>query len=464
MLRRRTFLQGLGAGVAALGLPGLGGCGGDDGDGDAPAELSHIVVVCMENRSYDHFLGGRKLAGLPQAGDGLTADLGNPDAGGTLVKAYPADVLCVADPPHGWSNCHAAWNGGAMDGFLAQYEAAQPGAGPLVMQYMTAEQLPWTWAMTAGSAVCDHWFSAILGSTWPNRFFLLSGQSGGIMQNITPDGGCDWPSVLHRCNDAGVPWSYYFTDLPVVPLWQDLPATGNVTRIADFYDDAAAGTLAPVTIVDPGFTVNDDHPPHFPMLGQQFLASIYAALADSPQWRNVLLVITYDEHGGFYDHVAPPTTPDDRAAEGFGQLGIRVPTLVTGGWVKQGQVVSTVYNHASVVKHICTMFDLPSLTMRDAAAADLSDCLDPEVLASGRPAAPLASLPAIMVDETTVDDACFKRSPRFSGYVPCALEQLADARPGFFGKLDHRRERAETLRRIAWELERRGLGGIRRGR
>jgi phospholipase C len=160
-----------------------------------------------------------------------------------------------------------------------------------------------------------------------------------------------------------------------------------------------------VTIIDPGFALNDDHPPHHPGLGQQFIAAVYQALATSPLWQNILFVVTYDEHGGFFDHVAPPKTADDRAADGFDQLGFRVPTMVIGPYVKPGYVSSVQYDHTSSLKHIETMFDLEPLTARDAAASDLSDAIDAERLAAGDFAPPI-TLPVVELDAETIDPAC----------------------------------------------------------
>src|SRR5262249_26126421 len=148
--------------------------------------------------------------------------------------------------------------------------------------------------------------------------------------------------------------------------------------------DAAAGKLPPVTYIDPMFTANDDHPPHHPLLGQQLIAATYQALATSPHWERCLFVICYDEHGGFFGHVSPPSdAADERAADGFNQLGFRVPTLVIGPYVKQGYVSSVRRDHTSALRHIENVHGLAPLTMRDAAATDLSECLDEARLASG---------------------------------------------------------------------------------
>jgi phospholipase C len=450
MITRRELLKATGAGVALAATPG---CSSEQLT--ERATLTHIVVVCMENRSFDHLLGARKLGGLVNAGDGLTADMSNPTSGGELIRVHPVEILCGIDPSHSWVGSHMQWNQGAMDGFLRA-----SGDSRQVMAYLTEGEVPWTWALAQGSTVCDRWFCSLLGPTWPNRFYMLSGQSGGLIVNDYPPGGNQWPTVFHQLTDKGVGWTYYYSDLPVVPLWPDLGDQAHVRRVDDFFDHAAAGTLAPVTVIDPGFIINDDHPPHHPMLGQQFLASIYAALADSPQWANVLLVITYDEHGGFFDHVAPPTAPDERAAMGLDQLGMRVPAILAGPWVKTG-VSSQVHDHTSIIKQIALMHDLPPLTLRSDAASDLEDGLDHERLAAGAPAPPL-DLPVIEVDLQTIDDACFKRGPRYAGWEPPDIARLADTHRGLFGAFDRRQHLPETMRRIAWELERRGKGGIRR--
>jgi phospholipase C len=460
MITRRNALKRLGAmaGAAAVG-PKLIGCG--DNEQVVRRGITHFVEICMENRSYDHWLGARKLMGLPNAGDGLTADMSNKRKDGSEVQVYPAETLCVADPPHSWGSAHLQWNGGAMDGFLTQYQESHGDlVAPDVMQYMTGAQLPWTWALAEKATVCDRWFSSIMGPTWPNRLYLHSAQSGGLKKNEIPAEGFNWQTVYHLLNARQIPWTYYWSDLPVAGLFETLVNGDTVQRIENFFDACERGTLPPVSIVEPAFTGNDDHPPHHPMLGQQFLASVYTALANSPHWNNVLIVITYDEQGGFFDHVPPPTMPDDRAADGFDQLGFRVPTIVAGPYAKQGYTSSLVYEHASVPKHIETMFGLSPLGMRDAAARDLSDCIDLERLANDDPAPPL-DLPPIMVDESMIDAACYKRGPQYAKYAKTEIEQLADT--GYFGEYDRRGELGDVLELFARVLEKHGKGGIRRG-
>jgi len=449
-ITRRDALKNMGvmAGAAMIG-PKLVGCG----DSGPPGEIKNIVVVMMENRSYDHYLGARKLL-EQKGGDGLVATMSNPDMGGTARVIYRETVDCIADPPHGWDRSRLQFDAGLNDGFMKQYQDVQGvDIAPHVMGYFGREELPVTWALADAYTSCDRWFCSVMGPTWPNRFYLHTGQSNGQMDNSFPS--VAWPTIYDRLTAAGVAWTYYYTDLPFLAT---LPGVdpNRWKDISTFYTDARAGTLPPVVMADPGYGLNDDHPPHHPLLGQQFIASIYNALATSPQWQSSLLVVTYDEHGGFFDHVPPPKAADDRANLGFDQLGFRVPTMVIGPYIKQGYVSSTVYDHTSVLKQIENMFHLAPLTMRDAAANDFSDMIDTDRLASGDASAPV-TLPVVDVDPGMLDPACFDTGK------PTDLELAFDT-----GRLppefDRRRDRRDTAYFIAEYLAKHDLGGIRRRR
>jgi phospholipase C len=460
-MRRRDALKHIGAlagaGAAARLLPG---CGDDIGSGAPEGGITTLVVVCMENRSYDHYLGARALLGLP--GDGLTAGMSNPDPLGGEVATYHETTFCVPDPPHSWDGSRECWNDGAMDGFLRAYRARRgDDVAPHVMGRFERDDIPVTWAIADAHASCDRWFSSLLGPTWPNRMYLHSGQSGGLRTNDFPAvGGIPWPSIHHRLTDAGIGWAYYYQDLPFVPLFMGVDLDSVHRFDHDFFDDAEAGRLPPVVFVEPAFTFNDDHPPHHPMFGQQFLATVYRTLAASPQWNHCMLVVTYDEAGGFFDHVPPPLAADDRAAEGFDQLGFRVPTLVAGPYVKAGHVSSVVRDHTSVLAHIDAMHGLEPLSTRAATAATLDELIDQDRLERRDPAPP-AELPAVEIDESTVDERCGAGAVRRRH--PTDLERLADA--GFFAPhLDRRRTMRDTIHAIGEQLDRLGGGRIRRGR
>lgn len=343
------------------------------------AGIDTFVVLMMENRSFDHYLGSLRLAEGRADVDGLTGGETNPAPGGATVGVFRLEDFTPEDPPHGWDACHAQWNLGANDGFVRAHE------GPSqvdVMGYHTRDQLPATYACADAGAICQRYFASVMGPTWPNRFYLHGATSHGNQSNLPAFG---FRSIFDVLDDAGLSHKNYFHDV----AW----ATGGYFKlggnapIEDFFADAEAGTLPNFSIVDPGFFgggANDDHPDHDVRLGQALIASVVNALGASPQWGRCLLVISYDEHGGFFDHVPPPTTTDERAE--FRQLGFRVPTLVLGPTTRRGEVVTTTFDHVSVISTLARRFGLPALNARAAATADLSPCIAPQYLANPQPA------------------------------------------------------------------------------
>jgi phospholipase C len=457
MMRRRTAIKTLGALGAAAGAPRLlAGCGDDDRPEVAPG-IDHLVVVMMENRSYDHFLGARSLEeGLP--GDGLPAGASNLDLAGREVEVYPAGEVCIADPPHGWNACRLQLGDGACDGFMTAYQNSWgEEMPPDAMSYLRRANVPVSYALADAFTSCDRWFSSVLGPTWPNRMYLHSGQSNGITANDLPVDGFEWPTIYHRLDAAGIDWRYYFIDVPVIAVVENVDLEGRIRRVMnDFVEEAAAGTLPAISVIDPAFSYNDDHPPHHPLHGQQFISLIYGALARSPQWQRSLLVITYDEHGGFYDHVAPPLVPDERAAEGFDQLGFRVPALIVGPYAKAGHVSSIQLEHTSVLAHIERSHGLEPLTARDAAANDLSGCIDQERLAAGDPLPP-AEVPAVEIDESQIPARC-----TYGAWSSDVLQWADQAR--LPARWDLRASARDSIYQIGEVLDSWNLGRIRRGK
>jgi len=341
------------------------------------APIRTIVVLCMENRSFDHYLGSLRLhEGKPV--NGLGGDERNPAPDGSQVGVFKLDDYTPEDPPHNWDAAHAQWNLGANDGFVKAH------AGPSqaeVMGYHVRDQLTALYALADAGAICDRWFCSLLGPTWPNRFYLHGATSKGIKSNSPALG---FTSVFELLKDAGVSHRNYFHDVP----WCSGAyfKTSGINGIERFFSDAAAGTLPAFSIIDPQFFgagANDDHPDHDVQLGQVLMASIYSALAQSPQWNECLFVITYDEHGGFFDHVAPPTKIDDDPE--FSQLGFRVPSLVLGPYARRGCAVSTPLEHVSVMKTLVTRFGIPALNARVSASNDLSSCIDPTTIGAPQP-------------------------------------------------------------------------------
>jgi phospholipase C len=280
------------------------------------------------------------------------------------------------------------------------------------MQYMTRDIIPVSWALADAFTVCDRWFCSVLGPTLPNRAYWHAATSGGAKSNdevLAADLNA-FVTPYHRLNDLGIEWAYYYGDAPVLGIALAPEVNdGRVKRFYyDFLDDAAAGRLPPVVYIDPTFGSggNDDHPPHHPMLGQQLIAAVYNALITGPHRDNFNLVVTYDENGGFYDHVPPPTAPDERAADGFDQLGFRVPAMVIGPYAKQSYVSSVQYDHTSPIKHLGNLFGFDPITMRDAAANDLTDCIDLDRLEAGEPSEPIELPDVSGFDGLALSAAC----------------------------------------------------------
>ena len=372
---------GAGGGGGAGGMGGGGGMGGAGGSGaedfcsglsgltaeELLAPIETIVVLCMENRSFDHYLGALKLLEGRNV-VGLAGTESNPAPDGSSVGVFKLDDFTPEDPPHGWDACHEQWNQGKNDGFVKAHEGATQNE---VMGYHVRSQIPITYALADASAICHRYFASVMGPTWPNRFYLHGGTSKGEKGNYPVFG---FTSIWDLLDDAGISGKNYFHDVP----WRAgafFKATGN-SGIEEFFSDAAAGTLPQFSIIDPQFFgsgANDDHPDHDIQLGQALISSVFTALAKGPQWGKCLFVLTYDEHGGFYDHVPPPSAVDEDTE--FQQLGFRVPTLVAGPYVRRGCPVDTLLEHASVIKTLQKKWNLPSLTNRADAANDLSSVI-----------------------------------------------------------------------------------------
>ena len=353
--------------------------------------IDHIVVLMMENRSFDHMFGALSLL-EGRLVDGLTGRESNPAGNGDAVAVFAlGNVNVETDPSHSWDGSRAQWNQGANDGFVTSFAGEGAPDPAQIMGYYDRARLPASYALADSYALCDRWFASVMGPTWPNRFHLNLGTSHGLMTN---DPVSEQPSIFDRLDDAGISNVYYNAGLPFAFSYGKTEGFGTMS---DFFEAAAKGTLPSFSMVDPVFTFGenigtDDHPPCDPMLGQAFIASVYAALAQSPAWDNTLLVITYDEHGGFFDHVSPPQTDDERPE--FRQLGFRVPAVVVGARTRRGCVNSTQFDHVSVVATITRKWGLEPLSSRVMTTSDLSSCLDPAYIDDPQP--PI-SLPMLSV-------------------------------------------------------------------
>jgi phospholipase C len=340
--------------------------------------INHILVLMQENRSFDHYFGR-----LPSFGhrdvDGLPRAASNPDGEGMPVGAFLQDIYCHEDVSHSWNGSHRQYHDGRNDGFVVTNE---PG-GARAMGYYDARDLPFYYSLASTFAIADRFFCSLLGPTFPNRFFLLAGTSDGRIRNDIVLFAR--PSIFGQLDEAAIPWRVYAGDVAFALLLADVnPARlASIRPIAEYFEDAAAGTLPAVAYIDPRFfgevdTRADEHPPANIQVGQRYVADVVNALIASPQWPESVLFLTYDEHGGFYDHVPPPPAcePDDvppQLREGdvearFDRYGFRVPLIAVSPYAKPHYVSHKVYDLTSVLRFIQTRFDLPALTRRDANA------------------------------------------------------------------------------------------------
>jgi phospholipase C len=364
-------------------------------------KIDHIVVLMMENRSFDHMLGFLTIEQGREDIEGPTLEMKNEYRGETFhVRPAARTTMNKAQDP-----CHSGWCvdeqvandcGGYVSNFMKSRQAG--GANPgVVMAYHPAEHLPVYDFLAKEFCVCDHWFCSVPGATMPNRCYALGGTSHGLRNNIKPSRPYNVPSfVRHLKPDQ---WRWYSHDY-VPTIWLIDPEIGlsleNVPAYFDrrdvfghrsFIERARKGDLPAVSWIDPNFYdltfgpagSNDDHPPSDLRAGQKLVLQLVDALFQSPAWRKTLLVITYDEHGGFFDHVQPPKAADNLPT--MRQYGPRVPALVVSPYIARGSVSKTVYDHTSIIKTILTRFcrkangSIPNMGKRVAAANHLGELL-----------------------------------------------------------------------------------------
>jgi phospholipase C len=394
-------------------------------NGNGLSEIQHIVVLMLENRSFDHMLGylysaegNTTPAGQPF--EGLTGTESNPDGTGTpvpvsqITPATPnAYYMPGADPGEGYMATNSQLFGSiaapaspaapAMQGFVKDFAytlgwqshehgwTILPGTTANdIMGCFTPDTLPVLSALAKGYATCDHWFSSAPTETLPNRAFALAATSQGHMDDKTRT--FTSPSIFGLLGQHNLTWGIYgyqaepltkstFTDIASAP-------GGTIGQFSDFAAASAAGSLPAFSFLEPSWssTGNSQHPAYDVALGEQLMHDVYEAVRGGPAWPQTLLIITYDEHGGLYDHVAPPwgAAPPDAATGEFNfdftRFGSRVPTVLISPLIAPGTVYrvaegSTPLDHTSTLKTIEQRWGLPALTARDAAAPGFGDVL-----------------------------------------------------------------------------------------
>lgn len=377
-------------------------------------KIEHFVVLMLENRSFDNLLG--QLYPKSADFDGLSGAEMNLDAAGVAWKVNNQGGLEGAemqapdpDPGEHFDDINTQLFGSAdpppgaapdMGGFVANYMAqAADHPGPFdpaaIMHHFTPGQVPVISALARLFAVSDRWFASAPCQTWPNRFFVHAATAHGYENNAPPNFPYFVPSIYERIDAAGLDggWKVYFHDIAQALTLERLHVRLDRFRLfAEFLVDARQGSLPAYSFIEPRYFAdllqmpNDQHPPHNVALGEQLLASVYNALRNGPDWAKTMLVVTYDEHGGCYDHVAPPAAarPEDpRPGQrfDFGRYGARVPAVLISPYVKPGTILrpagATPFDHTSIIATLRKRFPElgAALTRRDAAAPDFGDAL-----------------------------------------------------------------------------------------
>jgi phospholipase C len=344
--------------------------------------IDTFVVLMMENRSFDHYLGWLPGADGRQAGLSFTDGKGVKHETHRLVDFFQS--CGFLDPDHSWEGGRTEMDSGRMDGFL------RSASDTFAIGYYTQKDLPFTPYNATAFTAFDRFFCSLLGPTYPNREYMHAAQSYGEMDNslpFSPGGQAGFPdsTIFNLMSQAGISNHYYFTDIPFSALWGEAGLSRS-SQVQQFYEQAATGTLPALSFVDPSFqgedqgTSGDEHPLADVRVGQAFMADIVHAVMESPQWPNIALFCVYDEWGGFFDHVVPPRVPDLRSsanlADDFGQMGFRVPAVLVSPYARRGYVDHSIYGFESILKMIRYRFGLPPLTPRDLFANNIAAAFD----------------------------------------------------------------------------------------
>jgi phospholipase C len=448
---RRAILRAGVLGAAGLGLGGLSSASALAGTAAAlrqpgslpyPAlplgtdtipQIEHIVVVMMENHSYDNRLGTLRRPGA----DGFTFARGRPTAtsayaNGDIQHAFRMPTTCQLNgkPSQDWTASHIQFDGGQNDGFVISP------SGPVAMGYWDTPDQPFYHSLARTFPIADRYFCSLLGQTFPNRRYLIGATSIGQINDTLP-ALTDYPAngtIFDALDAAGVTWKDYYsstqelggTTLPAATTLLYPPAffrnPARTVPVTGFFSDAAAGTLPGYCLVEPDYGVQSEENPQNIATGEAFVASVVNAVMSGPGWSKTLLIWTYDEHGGYYDHVPPPAAlaPDaipprladgQLAYNGFAQYGFRVPFAIVSPYARPAYVSHQVMDHTSVCALVEAKWNLPAMTLRDANAMPPLDMLDFHRTAFATP--PVLAQPLLTVDPSAL--ACTVSGP---GTIP----------------------------------------------
>jgi phospholipase C len=440
--RRDVLKLGAAAAVAELASLGLQGCGISSLVPSIPSgcsklpDIEHVVILIQENRSFDHYFGSyRGVRGFSDQ----SAAFQQPDPANTMsspigtllpfhLDTSQANAACTHDISHDWVPQHQSWDNGAMDGFVSSRLPINPDDAVLSMGYYTRADIPYYYALADAFTVCDNYFCSVMGPTDPNRLYTMAasldpdGKNGGpVLQTIVTNrtafyGQLTYTTMPEQLQARGISWKVYSSPdetilggilsdnvLSYFKNFQDPASVLHQNGFGpqfpvDFLADVALGNLPQVSWLV-GSILTSDHPPSPSLFGENILSLIVGALSANPAlWAKTVLLVTYDENGGFFDHVAPvtpplgtpgeyvtaPAVPDPTvigspAISGPIGLGFRVPKLIISPFSRGGYVSSDLFDHTSVLRFLETRFgaEVPNLSAwRRATVGDLTSAFN----------------------------------------------------------------------------------------
>ena len=388
------------------------------------ADIKHLVILMQENRSFDHYFG--TMAGVRGFNDpgALTLASGksvfhqpdavNPD--GYMLPFHldtqTTSAQKIPSTSHSWGTQHSAWNNGRMDNWLPAHRKADGVNGPYCMGYYTRPDIPFQFALAEAFTVCDNYYCSVMGPTWPNRMYLMTGTidpdgkgNGPIIKNKVPPGAFSWMTYPERLEKAGVSWKVYqqadnyetnvlefFQNFQNAPVGSPLHDKG-VFRGPEgqFEYDAMNDKLPTVSWVLPT-SFQSEHPDYMPADGAAFVAGKIDAIAANPDvWAKTAFILNYDENDGIFDHV-PPIVPPEGTPQEFVQgvpigSGFRVPCIIVSPWTAGGWVCSEAFDHTSVLRLVETVTGVREANLTDWRRGTFGD-LTSVFRFEGRTAAP----------------------------------------------------------------------------
>jgi phospholipase C len=409
--------------------------------------IQHVVVLMLENRSFDHMLGF--LRSSDYSINGLTGNEGNPrdpahlDPAQEVKVSSDAGFILSYDPGHNFHdvNLQLFDNPGGPPatslpnaGFILSYSQqphVTPSIADTVMKCLAPTTIPVLTTLAREFAVCDAWYSSVPGPTWPNRFFVHAATSKGYLDNSSFR-HYDMPTLFENLSAAGRTWRNYYHDFSQTWALQRLQTEANKANFysfGQFKTDAQNGQLPHYSFIEPKYfsffgEANDQHPPHDLRAGEALIADVYNSLRNSPQWEQVLFLILHDEHGGTYDHVTPPaaTPPDSYTSQfAFNRYGVRVPAVLVSPFIPKGTIDHRVFDHTSIPATLKQLFGLPAfLTQRDASAQAFLDIASLEVPRTDAPSSLGAAMPGAQIPPGEVRSLADLASQMAAGPVSTA--------------------------------------------